>query len=781
LALHLYFSHKLLLCYLFHAWEQAVQYAEQAEQTIDGVTSSAQVPFFYFYDSLARLALLRTHPPADETAWQTLLDKVDANQQKLQQWATHAPMNQQHRWCLVDAERARFSGNEGYAWQQYHQAIALAKEHGYLPEEALAYELLACFHEHKGEADVAALYMRKAHYGFQRWGALARTRFMEEQYAHLFKASQSKLSTSDPRRITVQLATEKTPTLPGTTDETAHLLDFASVIKASQTIAGEIVLDTLLAKLMDTMLENAGAERGLLLLERNGQWMIEAEGSIHAPPQVLQSIPLSETTALPHAVLNYVLHTHKSIVLNDAVETDQFGQDTYILQHHPRSILCTPLLSQGKLSGVLYLENRQTVGVFTTDRLQVLNLLYGHIAISLENAHLYAEVQEREQKYRTLFEETKDVIFISDLAGNILDMNPAGLLLFGLEQPEPNATLQQLAASPASQHELLQAITTDGLVHDFAITMRSTQGLLIECVLTATLHQTDDGSPMHLHGIIRDVTQQKQAEQERLQLTAMQRELAIARNIQQSLLPAPTPVWEQLDMVCYTTPAREVGGDWYAYHVFGQTEPAAAELSATTNDRARYALAVGDVSGKGVPAALLMAVSMASFRSVVEQQVPPATFLARMDKAIASYTHATRQNCALVYLELVAYEGAYTLLVANAGCIPPLLKRQDGEVCWIEVGGLPLGINMAHKVVYQEHRLHLAAGDMLILTSDGVVEATNADGEMFGFEQLEQVIAHAPAHTAEAMLTALRTAVETFVNDQEPHDDMTIVAVRVPG
>ena len=774
-GLHLTFCHKLLLCYLFHDYAQAVHYADQAEQTVAGVTSSPQVPFFYFYDSLARLALLRTAPPPDPDTQHALLDKVAANQEKMQQWAHHAPMNHQHRWHLVEAERAHVAGQQSQAWEHYRQARHLAQHHGYRNDEALACELTALFFQATDEADVATIYLRKAHYAFTCWGATARVHDMEQRYAHLFKPTPSGPTTTG--HTTVQLTTEHTPSWQRSTDQNARILDFASVIKASQTIAGEIVLDTLLSRLMETLIENAGAERGVLLLDRVGQWLIEAEGSIHHDTRVLQSTPLSESATIPRSVVNYVMHTCESVVLNDAVESIQFGQDTYITTHYPRSVLCTPLLYQGKMTGLLYLENRQTVGAFTTDRLEVLNLLHGHIAISIENAHLYTEVQSREKKYRTLFEESKDVIFITTLDGTILDINPAGLHLFGLTSEEAfRINARDVYASAQDRQRLLSELQAQGSIRDFEVVLRHKDGTEFDCLLTAALRQPENGMPMHIHGIIRDVTQQKQAERERLQLTAMQRELAIARSIQQSLLPSSRPAWEGLDMVCYTMPAREVGGDLYAYHRFEPVADVGGEPDPTT-----YALAVGDVSGKGTPAALLMAVSVASFRSFVEQRFCPADFLGRMDKAIATYTHTTGQNCAMVYLELTSSAGPAPsrLRVVNAGCIPPLIKRRDGCVFWVDVGGFPLGSSMANTLGYQEQRLDLSPGDLVILVSDGVVEANNPAGELFGFDRMEQVAARGPTDTAEAMLNHIRAAVDTFVNGREPHDDMTIAVLRM--
>ncbi|NJN67056.1 MAG: SpoIIE family protein phosphatase [Chloroflexaceae bacterium] len=260
--------------------------------------------------------------------------------------------------------------------------------------------------------------------------------------------------------------------------------------------------------------------------------------------------------------------------------------------------------------------------------------------------------------------------------------------------------------------------------------------------------------------------------------TRLQSELALARNIQQGFLPPTQPGWNGLDVVCYSTPAHEVGGDLYAYHAYEILKP---PLAVT-----RYVVAVGDVSGKGMPAALLMSASIASFRSLVGKDLSPSAFLMQMDNAIADYTRATRQNCAFVYLDISQpshqseRKGAWSSMVrlSNAGCIAPMMKQADGRLVWIDVSGMPLGIGMGATTGYREVSLSMEPGDMMILTSDGVVEARNACGQIFGFDRLEQAVVSGPQRSARAMLSHLRAAVEAFTEGTEPHDDMTMVVIQ---
>ncbi|MEM7029865.1 MAG: SpoIIE family protein phosphatase [Chloroflexota bacterium] len=273
--------------------------------------------------------------------------------------------------------------------------------------------------------------------------------------------------------------------------------------------------------------------------------------------------------------------------------------------------------------------------------------------------------------------------------------------------------------------------------------------------------------------VTRNVTDRKLAELEQNRLLTIDRELSIARDIQQSLLLPPNPGWSKLDVACFSTPAREVMGDLYAYHQFAGTK------SAT------YALVVGDVSGKGIPASLLMAVSLASFQSIVEQALPPAQLLAWLDKIIALYTRQSRQNCALIYAEIDAQstpDGSNEdgqIRIANAGCVTPLIRREDDTVEWVDIGGLPLGTGLGTEMGYQEVTLNIGKGDIVVLTSDGVIEAQNAENSLFGFERLEQAVQTGPTASAQAMLDHIRVAVDQFVDSREAADDLTLIVVKM--
>lgn len=409
-------------------------------------------------------------------------------------------------------------------------------------------------------------------------------------------------------------------------------------------------------------------------------------------------------------------------------------------------------------------------------------------------------LQYSEGKYRAIFEDSKDMIFITRADGQIEDVNPACETMLGYTHQEAmQRNALDVYTNPEDRKRFVKTIARQGAVNDFEIKLRHKDGQVIEGLMTATVRRNNKNKIIGYHGIIRDITLREQARRERLKLMAIQQELSIAHDIQKSLLPNPDPEWPNLDVDCFNMSAREVGGDFYKYHWFeeGSIEESGS-FSLTSN---RYVFAVGDISGKGVSAALLMATSLSQFDASLTLGLTPAERLAHLDKVISPYTKPRRQNCAMCYVELevgsreVASSEVSTITkdvspirsaipyfllhIVNAGCIPPYIKRTDGSVKHPEVGGFALGQGLGFMAGYQQHTIELFSGDLIILTSDGVVEATDKSGTLLGFEQLEQIVRDGPVTSAEDMLEHLKRAVFAFTEGAEQHDDMTMVVIRV--
>ncbi|MGH8000996.1 MAG: ATP-binding protein, partial [Brasilonema sp.] len=249
------YLHKMVFCYLFQNYPEAVRNAMILQEYLGSVTASLLVPLFYLYDSLARIAVFAD---VSESEQKNLLKQVTHNQKKIKKWAHHAPMNYLHKFYLVEAERARVLKKDKDAREYYDRAIALAHENEYLNEEALAYELAAKFYLNRNQDHVARHYLQDAHYTYQRWGATAKVKDLEAQYPQF-------LSQANKNQLETTLSTSTTGR------STSHVLDFQSVLKGTQTISGEIILDKLLAKLMKIVIENAGAQKGFLILHSQAE------------------------------------------------------------------------------------------------------------------------------------------------------------------------------------------------------------------------------------------------------------------------------------------------------------------------------------------------------------------------------------------------------------------------------------------------------------------------------------------------------------------------------
>lgn len=374
------YCNKTFLSYLFREYTQAVQYTLLTEKYLGSMTGTMALAMFYVYDALVHLAIF---PDAETCKQGQILARVAANQEKMQHWAEHAPMNFRHKWYTVEAEHARVVGDVHKARECYDHAIALAQEHAYVQDEALANELAGQFYLARGQRHVARHYLHDAHYAYQRWGAVAKVKDLETCYPQLL----------------LQHGPDSHPTtLPAMTtlvQQTSSTFDFTSILKASQAIANEIRLDRLLDTLMHTTLENAGAHRGVLMLEHAGALTIEAEKVVQrAAGVVLQSVPLEQRHDLPVTLIRYVERSKDYVVLNDATQGEPFATDPYLLTQAPQSVLCMPLVNQGTLRGILYLENALTPGAFTPERLEVLTVLASQAAIAIEHARLYSTLEQ---------------------------------------------------------------------------------------------------------------------------------------------------------------------------------------------------------------------------------------------------------------------------------------------------------------------------------------------------------------------------------------------------
>jgi PAS domain S-box-containing protein len=426
-----FYIYKAMLCFLFRDMSTAMAQITEARRYFMGAVGLINEATFYFYDSLITLAQI--DPPVEATS--TALQRVAENQTQLQQfWANYAPMNHQHKVALVEAERYRVMGRHYEAGDWYDRAIVAARENGYLQEEAIAHELAALFYLQWGKEKVAIAYMQDAYYGYARWGAQAKVKALEQSYPYLLASILQAHSQSSGTTIGEQVAgVTLFPELTNPT-QTSNLffpnvaLDFATILKAMHALSREIQLEQFVSTLLQVVMENSGAQKGALLMCQNDTLVVKEIATLSEDGMTLSAVSPAASDALPMTLVNYVKRSLQSVVLDDATGQTEFMADPYLLQFQPRSLLCTPILNQGKFLGLLYLENALATGVFSRDRLEMVQLLCTQAAISLANARLYSTLQASEARYQRLAENVPGVIYQ-------LQMTPEGQRVFTYISP----------------------------------------------------------------------------------------------------------------------------------------------------------------------------------------------------------------------------------------------------------------------------------------------------------------------------------------------------------
>lgn len=327
-----------------------------------------------FYFGLALAALLPAKSGAERRKGYKELKRVV---KKFKIYADQAPFNYLDKSLFLKAELALVDGDRKLAGELYDQTIKQAVEQDFIHHAAVACERAAKMCLEDKQERFAKAYIQEAYYFYSLWGATLKTMLLEEKYPAWVKAVKE---------------------TPATSSLGAYSLDALSILKASRVISSEIKLDQLLKKMLKVLVENAGAQRGVLLLEKHGQLVVEAE-ILHSDDEVrLPKQPVTLYKDLPNSIFSYVRRRLEPVIIGES-ESQQFSSDPYFQEHHPKSLLCTPILYQQRLMGILYLENDSAEGVFTKERVEILNLLSAQAAVSLENARIFqsieAVVQER--------------------------------------------------------------------------------------------------------------------------------------------------------------------------------------------------------------------------------------------------------------------------------------------------------------------------------------------------------------------------------------------------
>ncbi len=352
--------------------ERTIALADEAERELVYLPGHQQISLYFLARVVIGAQAAASLSAAERDA---ALAPLDDHHRLLAGWARHCPENFLHLALIAEAEIARARGDHEVAARLYDRAAHEAAANDFVQHEALASELAARLHLARGRRGIAVGYVLDARDAYTRWGADAKVQQLTARYADLLGSG---------------------------VNEGAGIgegaLDLGSVLRASQAISSEIVLADLLHKLMFTALENAGAQRGLLMLDVDGGVVVEAEAGADRVIVHPRGVDVGERLAA--SVVRYVERTGESVVLADAHATPVFNADPFIVAQRPRSVLCMPVRRKGALVGTLYLENNLVTGAFTPARCKVLELLASQAAISLENALLY-DTLERRVKERT--------------------------------------------------------------------------------------------------------------------------------------------------------------------------------------------------------------------------------------------------------------------------------------------------------------------------------------------------------------------------------------------
>lgn len=367
---------KLFLALIFNLESNAHKYVIVAERFQESVRGTTLYPLFYYYRSLLISDTSLNSPDKNK-----ILRQIQKDISILKRYEKLCPQNYSHKIFLLEAEFSYLQGNNEKAKILYDKALKAGTESGMTVDLAYCWERAGRFFMNTKQDLLANFYLQNAYRIYKRWGAEAKLKQMETHYIQLIEGSGSEWQNEF---------------LQEPAKEHNGNLDLETVLKASSALSGEIILPRLLRKMMQIILENAGAQTGFLIMEKNGEKFIEAEIKENSEEiKILQSVPVAQSDLLAESVLNYVYMTRETVILDDACKSALFGSDEFIKTRECKSILCLPLLKMGKIQAIIYLANDLTLGAFTEKRLGLLRLLAGQMAISIENALFYSELENK--------------------------------------------------------------------------------------------------------------------------------------------------------------------------------------------------------------------------------------------------------------------------------------------------------------------------------------------------------------------------------------------------
>ena len=515
-----------ILAFLKGQYKQALEAAGKAEPVISAAMAMPIEATYHFIHALTLTALYPTASSAQQTEYRHILeDKL----KKLRLWAESCPENFRNRYALLRAEIARIEHRDLEAMRLYEEAIQSARENRFVQNEALAYEVAARFYSERGFSAFAQTYLKSARYCYLRWGALGKVRQIDQENPSLQE--------------------ELAPSAAATIETPVEQLDLGTVMKVSHAVSEEIVLERLIETLMGIAIEHAGAQRGLLILPFGEEYRIAAEARTARDQVDVRVKPAPVASAdLPDSLLRYVLRTHESVILDDASTRNLFSEDEYIRRQRPRSVLCLPLVKQAKLMGALYLENNLAPGVFTPQRLSMLDLLASQAAISLDHARLYSDLTQEnndrrkaeealrasEERWSTLAENSSAGIALISADGRFIAANLALQIMLGYSEDELRSRtvgdLSPLEDRFSTEARILEAHQGRQRVHRLEKRYLGKDGRELWVDISSVFVPASGNSSAFFTSVIIDISKRKLAEQKlqqkEISLREAQNELA---------------------------------------------------------------------------------------------------------------------------------------------------------------------------------------------------------------------------------------------------------------
>jgi len=398
------------ICLLYGDFECALEHVRAQDALIKSVMSLPQLVRYY----ITAFLTLTAHYPnmkADEQA--AARERLQRDLARMTLWADNCEANFRHLQYLMQAELKRLDADHEAALNLYDIAINVARNSGFLRDEASCNEQAARHLLAQGHRRAAEGYLRSAYHLYDHWGARRKVKRLEQEFPVLLEL----LPETRQSKVEHQM------------DD----LDMASVMKASREISGEIVLEPLLKTTMNILLENAGGQWGCLVVRRGEALAVEAavlpDTGLAVDDLPVHTLVASDQAQLPLPVMliNQVLNSGDAIVLHDASAEAPYSQYPYMLKFNPLSVICVPL-NRGQFEAVLYMENNLSSGVFTEARVEVIRLLTAQASVAIENACLYEQVQnysrtleekvsERTARLEQLNQELQDQVNRDGLTG----------------------------------------------------------------------------------------------------------------------------------------------------------------------------------------------------------------------------------------------------------------------------------------------------------------------------------------------------------------------------